>query len=88
MRAYTERIREAAKRLLTEKRVDVVIGFRKGTIPLVNEPFLVKDPGQVDQLYWDGNCGVNLANYLPKRTDRVADRGQGVRFQKHRGPGA
>jgi len=72
MRAYTERIREAAKRLLTEKRVDVVIGFRKGTIPLVNEPFLVKDPGQVDQLYWDGNCGVNLANYLPKRTDRVA----------------
>ncbi len=72
MRAYTERIREAAKRLLTEKRVDVVIGFRKGTIPLVNEPFLVKDPKDADQLYWDGNCGVNLANYLAKRTDRVA----------------
>lgn len=72
MRAYTEKIREAARRLLSEKRVDVVIGFRKGTLPLMNEPFLVKNPDQVEQLYWDGNCGIGLANYVPKRTDRVA----------------
>lgn len=72
MRAYTEKIREAAKRLLSEKRVDAVIGFRKGSIPLVNEPVLVKSPERADELYWDGSCGVNLANYLPKRTDRVA----------------
>jgi len=72
MRAYTEKIREAAKRLFAEKRVDAVIGFRKGTVPFMNEPFLAKDVDQVDQLYWDSNCGVNLANYLPKRTDRVA----------------
>lgn len=72
MQAYTEKIREAAKRLLTEKRVDVVIGFRKGTIPFMNEPFLVKNLDQVDQLHWDGNCGINLANYVPKRTDKIA----------------
>lgn len=72
MRTYTEKIREAAKRLLSENRVDAVIGFRKGTIPFTNEPVLVKDVDRVGQLYWDGNCGVNLANYLPKRTDRVA----------------
>ena len=72
MRAYTEKIREAARRLLSEKKVDVVIGFRKGTVPFMNEPFLVKNLDQVNQLTWDGNCGINLANYLPKRTDRVA----------------
>lgn len=72
MREYTEKIREAAKRLLSEKRVDTVIGFRKGTIPFMNEPFLVKSIDQVDQLYWDSNCGVNLANYLPKRPERIA----------------
>jgi ferredoxin len=72
MRAYTEKIREAARRLLSEKKVDAVIGFRKGTIPFMNEPFIAKTTDQVDQLYWDGNCGVNLANYLPKRTDKVA----------------
>lgn len=72
MQAYTDKIREAAKRLLTEKRVDAVIGFRKGTVPFMNEPFLARTPAQADKLVWDGNCAINLANYLPKRTDRVA----------------
>jgi len=72
MQAYTNKIREAAKRLLSEKRVDGVIGFRKGTVPFMNEPFLAKTPEQADQLVWDGNCGINLANYLPKRTGTVA----------------
>ena len=71
MQGYTERIQEAARRLLVDKQVDVVIGFRKGTVPLMNEPFLAKNVDQVRQLYWDGNCGINLANYLPKRTDRI-----------------
>jgi formate dehydrogenase subunit beta len=71
MQGYTERIQEAARRLLVEKQVDVVIGFRKGTVPFMNEPFLAKNVDQVRQLYWDGNCGMNLANYLPKRTDRI-----------------
>src|SRR5512138_1081065 len=72
MQSYTKKIREAAKRLLSEKSVDGVIGFRKGTVPFMNEPFLAKTPEQADQLVWDGNCGINLANYLPKRTDKVA----------------
>jgi formate dehydrogenase (coenzyme F420) beta subunit len=71
MQGYTERIQEAARRLLADKRVDVVIGFRKGTVPFMNEPFLAKNLDQVRQLHWDGNCGINLANYLPKRTDRI-----------------
>jgi formate dehydrogenase (coenzyme F420) beta subunit len=72
MHAYTEKIREAAKRLLSDKSVDAVIGFRRGTVPFMNEPFLAKTPEQADLLVWDGNCGINLANYLPKRTGRVA----------------
>lgn len=69
---YTTKIREAAKRLLTEGRVDLVIGYRQGTIPMMNEPFQVRQADQADQLYWDSFCGVNLANYLPKRTERIA----------------
>jgi ferredoxin len=69
---YTDRIRETARRLLTDNQVDVVIGFRRGTIPFMNEPILVRHPEQAQQLYYDGNCGINLANYLPKRPDRVA----------------
>lgn len=72
MHAYTEKIREAAKRLLSEKTVAGVIGFRKGTVPFMNEPFQAKTPEQADQLVWDGNCGINLSNYLPRITGNVA----------------
>jgi ferredoxin len=71
MYAYTDRIREIARRLLSEGRVDVVIGYRKGTVPFMNEPFAARTPEQADRLWWDSFCGVNLANYLPRRTDRV-----------------
>jgi len=69
---YTTKIRKTAKRLLEKGDVDVVIGFRKGTIPMMSRPVLIRDPNDVDMLHWDSFCGVNLANYLPKRTDRVA----------------
>ena len=72
MQTYTDKIRQTAKKLLSEKRVDAVIGFRKGTVVFMNEPFLAKSPEQADQLIWDGNCGINLANYLPKMTGNIA----------------
>lgn len=72
MNAYTEKIREAAQRLLAEKKVDGVIGFRQGTIPMMSEPVLICHAAQVNQLVWNGFCGVNLANYLVKRKDHVA----------------
>ncbi len=71
MLKYTEKIRETAKKLLAEGKVDVFIGYRKGTVPMMNEPLLVKDPEKVDQLYWDNFCGLNLCNYLTKRTDKI-----------------
>ncbi|MBW1989128.1 MAG: 4Fe-4S dicluster domain-containing protein [Deltaproteobacteria bacterium] len=72
MSDYTQKIRETAKKLLSEGKVDAVIGYREGTLPLMAEPCLVKDPEKVDQLVFNSFCGVNLANYLPKRKDRVA----------------
>ncbi len=68
---YTERIREIAKKILTDKTVDFVIGFKRGTIPLMTEPVLVKDAERADQLYWDSFCNMNLANYLPKREEKI-----------------
>jgi formate dehydrogenase (coenzyme F420) beta subunit len=72
MLTYTKKIQELAKRLLTEGQVDLVIGYRRGTIPMMNEPVQVRNADQTDQLYWDSFCGVNLSNYLPKRTERIA----------------
>lgn len=71
MQSYTEKIQETARRLLEAKTVDVFIGYRKGSVPMMNEPVLIRDPDKVDQLYWDSFCGLNLCNYLTKREDKV-----------------
>jgi len=68
---YTDKIREIAGRLLKDGTVEVFIGYRKGTVPMMNEPVLIRDPDQVDILHWDVNCGLNLCNYLTRRTEKI-----------------
>jgi ferredoxin len=71
MVGYTEKIKEIAGRLLKDCTVEMVIGFRKGTMPMMNEPCFVTTPEAVDSLIWDSNCGINLANYLTNRTEKI-----------------
>ena len=71
MLEYTQRIRDIARKLLEKGAVDVFIGYKKGSVPMMNEPILVEDPAEVDLLHWDSHCGLNLCNYLTKRTDRI-----------------
>lgn len=71
MLAYRERIIEIAGRLLREEKVDVFIGYKKGSVPMMNEPVLISDPDRAGLLHWDRHCGLNLCNYLTKRTDRI-----------------
>jgi len=71
MLGYIDKIREISKRLLDEGRVDMIIGFRKGTIPMMNEPCFVKNSGELSTLVWDSNCGINLANYLTDRKEKI-----------------
>ncbi|KJS33371.1 MAG: 4Fe-4S ferredoxin [Desulfatitalea sp. BRH_c12] len=71
MSTYTDKIRETAQRLLKECKVEMVIGFRKGSQPMMNEPCVVRSPEEVDQLIWDSNCGINLANYLTNRKEKI-----------------
>jgi formate dehydrogenase subunit beta len=71
MVSYIDKIKEISRRLLAESRVDLVIGFRKGTVAMMNEPCFVKTVEAVEQLVWDGNCGINLANYLTDRRERI-----------------
>ena len=64
-------IRAAARRLLSDGLVDVVIGFEAGTLPLRSSPCFVRDAADVDRLVWNMSCENNLAKYLPRRRERV-----------------
>ncbi len=71
MLGYNDKIKEIAAKLLKDCTVDMVIGFRKGTIPMMNEPHFAKTPEEVENLVWDSNCGINLANYLTNRQEKI-----------------
>jgi len=71
MLSYIDKIRETSERLLKECKVDLVIGFRKGTVAMMNEPYIAKAPEDVQNLVWDSNCGINLANYLTDRKENI-----------------
>jgi len=71
MLGYTDKIKEISGRLLKEGKVDMVVGFKKGTLPMMNEPCVVKAPDDVEKLVWDSNCGINLTNYLTDRKEKI-----------------
>jgi len=71
MLEYTESIRKIAGRLLETCAVEMIIGFRKGTVPMMNEPHFIRNAKNVDDLVWDSNCGINLANYLTDRKEKI-----------------
>ncbi|MCL6610710.1 MAG: 4Fe-4S dicluster domain-containing protein [Peptococcaceae bacterium] len=72
MSKLAQAIRDAAKKLLEEKKVDLVVGFAKGSLPLRSTPCFIRKPEEAAALTWDYTCENNLANYLRKREGKVA----------------
>lgn len=70
--AISDQIREAARRLLQQKEVELVIGFEQGTLPLRFTPCFIRNEEDVDRLVWNSFCSNNLAKYLIKRSEKVA----------------
>jgi ferredoxin len=71
MDVRTEKIREIAKKLLAEGKVDVVIGYKKGTIPMQSRPYFARTREECDNLAWTSHGRMNLANFIPRRSDRM-----------------
>lgn len=70
MEAIVDKIRQAAKKLLAEGQVEEVYGFTQGTIPMACRPYIARSPEQAEKLWWDDFCVMNLANFIPRRTDK------------------
>ena len=60
-----EEIRKTAVELLEQRKADVVIGFRTGTLPMRATPCFVRSAESAQQLVWNSYCSNNLAVYLP-----------------------
>jgi formate dehydrogenase (coenzyme F420) beta subunit len=73
----TERIRETAKQLLSQKKVERVLGFCRGSVPLRDRPFAARTPEETDRLVWSGFCTTNPAKLLVGGKGKVAVVAQG-----------
>jgi len=62
----TDKIREIARRLLEEGRVEAVLGFEKGPLPYRNRAVLVRTPEEAEKLVWPSFGVLNLATPLGK----------------------
>lgn len=72
MQKLAAAVQDAAKKLFDEQKVDLVIGFAKGSLPLRSTPCFIRNSGDAAKLTWDYSCENNLANYLRKREGKVA----------------
>ncbi|MFX0069834.1 MAG: 4Fe-4S ferredoxin [Candidatus Hermodarchaeota archaeon] len=66
-------MREIARNLFSEKKVDVIIGYSKGTVPLSSAPMLIIKEEDIDKLIWNNLCYANLAKYLVPRIPQLID---------------
>jgi formate dehydrogenase subunit beta len=72
MSDLTGKLRDVARSLLSEAKVDLVIGFERGTMPLRATPCFVSSADDVDRLVWDASCENSLSSYLLVAEGRVA----------------
>ena len=59
-------MRDAAIKLLADKRVDLIIGFRSGSHAGTARPFFARTAHDVESLVWNRHCTGNLAAFLPR----------------------
>lgn len=65
MTEIQEKIRKTAAQLLADGKVDLVIGFEEGSLPMRATPCFITDAGEAEKLVWNSYCLNNLALYLP-----------------------
>lgn len=61
---FEKEIQELARKLLSENRVELVIGFAKANVPYTTRPCVIYNPEQVDRLIFNRFSRLNLAAYL------------------------
>lgn len=66
MSSMTDAIREEARKILSDGKVDFVIGYAEGDTPIQAKPVFISRVEDVDKLVWPSFGLVNLATYLSR----------------------
>nr|MDO8087105.1 4Fe-4S dicluster domain-containing protein [Candidatus Sigynarchaeum springense]MDO8116218.1 4Fe-4S dicluster domain-containing protein [Candidatus Sigynarchaeota archaeon] len=67
------KLRTVASELLKEKKVDLIIGYSKGTIPQRSSPYIARNPADTSNFIWNNLGYTNLAKYLLAKRKKKVD---------------
>jgi ferredoxin len=70
MHRIVDHIRKTATDLLNSGTVEMVVGYARGTLPMSSRPFVARTPKEAAQLWWDDFCVMNLATFIPRKSNR------------------
>jgi ferredoxin len=71
MEVIEAKIKNIAKRLLDEHKVELIIGYGSGSLPFRTTPIFVNNIKDIDKLVWNNFCQNNLAVYLTKFKEKT-----------------
>ena len=70
-----QELRDLARELFEQERIDLLIGYESGSMPLRSRPAFVTaeqalEPDSLERLAWGSFCSNNVATFLPKLFER------------------
>ena len=68
-----DKLGEKIKKVFDDEKLDILIGFEKGTLPLRGTPCIIESADDADKLIFDITCYNNLAKYLIDEKKRKGD---------------
>ncbi|MFH1730577.1 MAG: Coenzyme F420 hydrogenase/dehydrogenase, beta subunit C-terminal domain [Planctomycetota bacterium] len=66
------KLRQAVNDLLADDKVDLVVAYAQGSVPMRTRPHFVRSADDADKLVWNSYCTNNLAVYLPRLFEKPA----------------
>ena len=65
-----KKLTEDIKKIFADEKLDLLIGFEKGTLPLRATPCFIASADDADKLIFDFTCHNNIAKYLADEKNR------------------
>ena len=66
MTDLTNSIRQVAKSLLSEDKIQAILGFEESTLPFKWSVIIIRKVEDIDRLIWNESVILNLTSFLPK----------------------
>jgi ferredoxin len=76
--SVTEDLRSCVRGLFEEGRIDLFIGWERGSGAPAATPAFIEDPAEVDRLVFDATCGNNLSVFFTKDDRQYAGKRVGI----------